>query len=507
MRSRSPSRNSPDRDTAIVRLALVLAVTVFAPAALASSRTGDEAAPSWSLPNGDLAGTRRAVGSAIGSGTVTRLERAWRFVLPEPPTFSGAIASTPLVLGDRIYLQTLRSNVYALDASSGRVVWSRRVSRKSGGPNGLAAEEGRLYGSTDTTVFALDARNGGIVWARTLTTARRPIDLAPGVSSGLVVTSTTAPYPGAEGVLYALDAKTGRVRWRRPTVAAPWADPKVASGGGSWWTPTFDSRGRVYAGISNPLPWGGTRAEPNGAAYAGDALYTDSLLVLEAKTGLIDWYDQVSPHDVRDYDFSLPPLLVRAGGRDLVIGGGKAGRVVAWDRSARRRVWSTSVGLHRNDTGPLPRRRVVVCPGLLGGVLTPMASAAGRVFVPVVDLCMRGSATGYENFNTIDYARGTGELVALDARDGKQLWARRLPSPNFGCATVASDVVFTSTYDGTVYALAVRSGRILWTAREPAGINACPAVAGDLLVVPAGAEPSTFATPVPVVDVYRLSKR
>jgi len=87
------------------------------------------------------------------------------------------------------------------------------------------------------------------------------------------------------------------------------------------------------------------------------------------------------------------------------------------------------------------------------------------------------------------------------------LWARRLPSPNFGCATVASDVVFTSTYDGTVYALAVRSGRILWTAREPAGINACPAVAGDLLVVPAGAEPSTFATPVPVVDVYRLSKR
>jgi outer membrane protein assembly factor BamB len=56
----------------------------------------------------------------------------------------------------------------------------------------------------------------------------------------------------------------------------------------------------------------------------------------------------------------------------------------------------------------------------------------------------------------------------------------------FGCATVANDVVFTSTYDGTVYGLAARTGAILWHARLPAGSNGCPAVVGDLLVVGAG---------------------
>jgi alcohol dehydrogenase (cytochrome c) len=57
----------------------------------------------------------------------------------------------------------------------------------------------------------------------------------------------------------------------------------------------------------------------------------------------------------------------------------------------------------------------------------------------------------------------------------------------FGCATVADDVVFTSTYDGVVYALDAESGERLWSYRLRAGINGCPAVIGDLLVVGAGA--------------------
>jgi outer membrane protein assembly factor BamB len=65
-------------------------------------------------------------------------------------------------------------------------------------------------------------------------------------------------------------------------------------------------------------------------------------------------------------------------------------------------------------------------------------------------------------------------------------WERRLPSPSFGCATVANDVVFTSSYDGTVYGLAARDGALLWRTRMRGGINACPAVVGDLLLLGAG---------------------
>jgi alcohol dehydrogenase (cytochrome c) len=242
----------------------------------------------------------------------------------------------------------------------------------------------------------------------------------------------------------------------------------------------------VFFGTANPSPYGGTRRHPNGGAYAGPALYTDSLLALDARTGRLSWYDQVTPHDVRDYDFELPPILASIGGRPAVFGAGKAGVVIAWDRTSHRRIWQTEVGIHRNDEGPLPPHRVSVCPGLFGGVETPMAYADGRLFVPVVDLCARGSAYGYERLENIDAFRGRGELVALDAATGKHLWARTLPQPDFGCATLADGVVFTSTLDGTVYALDARSGTTLWKQSMRAGINACPALASNTLLVGAG---------------------
>ena len=77
-----------------------------------------------------------------------------------------------------------------------------------------------------------------------------------------------------------------------------------------------------------------------------------------------------------------------------------------------------------------------------------MAYADGRLFVPVVDLCGWGRANGRQELTDIDPHSGRGRFVALDAATGRVLWERRLPSPNFGCATVARDVVFTSTYDG-----------------------------------------------------------
>ncbi len=208
--------------------------------------------------------------------------------------------------------------------------------------------------------------------------------------------------------------------------------------------------------------------------------------MLDARTGRLLWYDQVTPHDVRDYDFQATPVLATLDGVDIVFGAGKAGRVIAWDRETRRRRWTAVVGLHRNDLGPLPRRRVTVCPGLLGGVETPMAYADGRLFVPVVDLCGWGSAIDRQELTEVNATEGRGRLVALDAESGRMLWERRLPSPNFGCATVSNDVVFTSTYAGTVYAFAVEDGALLWTGRLPAGVNACPAVVGELLLVGAG---------------------
>ena len=441
----------------------------------------------WQLPNGDLAGARAAPRSEIDSRNVSQLRVRWRHPLTAAPIFSGIFASTPVADAGTVYVQDLRSNVFALERSSGRLRWAHYYRAPNGGPNGLAVDSRRVYGATDSEAFALDASTGREVWRRHLTKpSEQFIDIAPVAWNGLVFLSTIGYVPLGRGSIYALDAATGAVRWKFDTIKEPWPYPREAGGGGLWFPVSVDEEGRIYGGNSNPSPWGGSPGRPNGAAFPGPVLYTDSLLVLDARSGRLLWYDQVTPHDVRDYDFQATPILATVDGAALVFGAGKAGRVIAWDRETRERRWTAVVGLHRNDLGPLPARRVTVCPGLLGGVETPMAYADGRLFVPVVDLCGWGSATGRQSLEEIDLSRGRGRLVALDGATGRALWERRLPSPAFGCATVSNDVVFTATFDGTAYAFAAGSGAPLWQVRLRAGVNACPAVLGDMVLFGAG---------------------
>jgi outer membrane protein assembly factor BamB len=448
---------------------------------------GSHRGADWPLPNLDLASTRALGASGIDRGNVGSLHVAWRFRFPLRPGDSGAFTATPVVAGGIVYIQDMKSNVYALSLKTGRMLWRRLLNATSPGPNGLAVSDGRVFGATDASAFALDATTGRFVWRRFLVTpTARYVDVAPQVANGLVYVSTIGLPPDGRGILFALDVNTGSIRWRLSTIKGNWNVPKEAGGGGAWETPSV-AGGDVFWGTTNPYPYGGSRAHPNGAAHAGANLYTDSLLVVDAHTGKLVWYDQVTPHDVRDYDFQLPPVIGSVDGRPVVFGAGKAGLVIAWNRSTHTRLWQTAVGMHRNDRGALPRRPVSVCPGLLGGVETPMASAGGYLYVPVVDLCMRGSATGYELLDRVNVSkRGRGELVALDAATGAKVWTLHLPQPDFGCATIANGVVFTATLDGKVYGVDSSDGRVLWSTSVRAGINACPALASKTLLVGAG---------------------
>jgi len=484
---------------AICILFAIIACALAAGGCGSSGTVTTAVSAAWPTANGNLAGTRAASGSSLRADNVSRLRVRWRFRLKDPPNSAGIFASTPVIDGDTVYLEDLDSTVFALNRATGAVRWRTQFQAPNGGPNGLAVSGGRVYGATDDAAFALSAATGRTLWQHHLTSqSQQFVDVAPVVWRGLVFIGTIGYVPLGRGTIYALDARTGAVRWSFDTIKQPWRYPWQAGGGGIWYPVTVDARGRLYAGNSNPTPWGGSPTRPNGAAFPGPALYTDSLLVLDARTGRLDWYDQVTPHDVRDYDFEATPILATVGGTPLVIGGGKGGHVIAWNRSTRKRVWDTAVGVHRNDTGPLPRRRVTVCPGLYGGVETPMAYAGDRVFVAVDDLCGWGSATGRQSVTSIDPARGRGELVALDAATGQTLWDRHLPSSNFGCATVANNAVFTSTYAGVAYAFAARNGRPLWHAKLPAGINGCPAVDGNLLLVGAGVVQSRSSRPAVV---------
>jgi alcohol dehydrogenase (cytochrome c) len=439
------------------------------------------------------------------------LRVVWRFrfrdsTVKDPersPEALRGIVATPIVAGGTVFVQDSTSSVYAIDRSTGKLRWEHRFRAPNFGRNGLSYSSGSVYGATDTTAFALSAATGRLLWQRRLVSPTEQfVDIAPLIANNLVYASTVGYPPGGRGALYALDAHSGAIRWRFATIRQPWSDPTTAGGGGAWYTPSVDAHGNVYWGTSNPYPIGGTSTRPNGSAYAGPARYTDSLLVLDGKTGRLLWADQVTRHDIRDYDFQLPPILVPETG--TVLGAGKAGTVIAWNAATHRRLWQTSVGRHVNDTGPLPAHRVTVCPGFFGGVETPMAISGRSVFVPVVDLCARGSSHGFEPISALDPVNGTGEFLALDAATGKTLWRRTLPQPDFGCATAANGVVFTSTFDGHLYGFDSSTGATLWQTRAPAGINGCPSLSGKLLLVPAGSATSKNPDPPFQLVAYGL---
>ncbi len=475
-------------------LALALAIGALGAGCGSSSSSSSEANFTGTVyPGIDQANTRQAEGD-VKQANVDTLQEAWSVPI-EGQGIYGSYAWAPIVAGGVVYSQDLESNVQALDLESGDVLWSKKFEAPSHGPNGLAVAEGRVYGTTNSEAFALDQKTGKELWTTPL---EGPVDIAPSVDAGTVYASTvpentSAEYEaGAVGTLYALDAETGKKKWQFDTVPKSlWGDPGINSGGGLWYPPSFDAKGDVYAGTGNPAPLPGTGNKPWGSSRPGSNLYADSMVKLDPKTGKLIWHYQQTPHNIYDWDFQDSPVLVKLGGREVAIGAGKSGWVVAVDAKTGKPVWKTAVGVHNgHDNDPLYAMRGEyskiklgeVFPGELGGVIAPMATDGKRIYVPVVNHSM----TVRSGSEITEESAATGEVVALDLKTGKQEWTRELEQPAYGATLVVNDLVFATTADGTIHALKAESGGEVWQAALPAGSNAGVMVSGDMLLAPAG---------------------
>jgi outer membrane protein assembly factor BamB len=454
----------------------------------------------WPSSNRDYTNNRATFDSSINAENVSNLGIKWQFDILGVGEW-GAAATNPLIVENTVYLQDLKSNLYALDFSSGKLLWKKEYNLDAYGPCGPALGWNKIFVQKGHyEVAALDLK-GKELWSTKLSDRETVgIDIQLCAYGNLIYISTVPGTSNADfytgggvGIIYALEQETGNIKWSFNTVDSRdiWGNPQVNSGGGAWYPPAIDTNtGMMYWGIANPAPWPGTKDFPNGSSRPGPNLYTNSLVALDANAGTLKWYNQVLPHDIFDLDLQLSPLLctleIEGKNKEIVIGSGKLGKVFLFDRNTAEIIWQTPVGKHLNDDlKELPEGTNRVYPGPLGGVETPMAFADGILYVPIVNLF--GDYTPGEFIgSTFDIGAGTGEITAIDLKNRKILWDKEFNSINIGAATVVNDLVFTSTFDGMIYALDRNTGEELWKYQANGNINGWPAVAKDTIIFPIG---------------------
>jgi len=494
----------------VVGAVVVVIVGAIAVASLGSSSSSSSESSLLTgsgYPNIDTSNTRYTQGP-INSGNVSQLQPAWTLPLTAKSQF-GSYSASPIISGGAMFSQDLASNVQAINVKTGKVIWTKSFESPDQGPNGLVVAGGRVFGATATAAFALDEKTGEQIWSVTLArNEHEGIDMAPGYHNGIVYVSTVPGNNekfyggGGVGILWALEAGTGKKLWHFDTAPENlWGQESVNSGGGLWYTPAFDGEGNMFVGTANPAPFPGTEQSPWGSSRPGPNLYTDAIVKLNASTGKVEWHYQQTPHDLYDWDLQDPPILVDVKGRKEVLASGKSGWVLALDAHSGKVLWKRSVGTHNGHDNDgvyamkheysklsLPE---TVYPGLLGGVIAPMSTNGTSVFVPVVNhpVTFNNQTEPQEN------GPSTGEVVALDAATGAVRWTRKFPAAVFGATMAVNDVVFATTFEGALYAFDASTGNVLWETKLPAATNTGVTVSGDTRIAPAGLAAGNGQTP------------
>lgn len=300
----------------------------------------------------------------INRSNVSQLKLAWRYDTGD--AFEGSeMQCNPIVRHGVLYATTPRLRVIALDAATGKLLWSfdpnppgekPRHIRNRGLMYWESGEDRRVYVSSRHWFYAIDARTGRLVPSFG---SQGKIDLRQGLgrdpeSLTLTVTTPGVVYkdllivgsltgedlPSPPGDIRAYDARTGELRWTFRTIPRPgdfgyetWPRDawKYAGGANSWAGMALDEdRGLVF------VPTGSAAFDFYGANRAGDNLFANCLIALDAATGRRIWHFQFVKHDVWDRDLPSPPSLVRVkrNGRmvDAVAQVTKSGHIFVFHR-------------------------------------------------------------------------------------------------------------------------------------------------------------------------------
>ncbi len=270
---------------------------------LSGVAAAQEATPGgeWLSYNNGLHGQRYSPLKQIDATNVARLGEVCRVQIDGPGSFHAGL----IVQGDTIYTGTSRETV-ALDATTCQPRWKYEYrpedERCGGSSRGVALDGGRVFrGTCDGRLIALDAATGKLLWKNAIASPQlgEGTVAAPLVWQGVVYMGIGGSELGVRGRVVAFDAASGRELWRFNTIpmdgetgANTWKKPETAKtgGGGVWGVMSLDvSTGELFVPVGNPWP------DIDKGYRPGDNLFTNSVVVLDARTGALKWWHQVSP--------------------------------------------------------------------------------------------------------------------------------------------------------------------------------------------------------------------
>ncbi len=476
----------------------------------------------------------------INDGTVGRLGLEWMADMPTPDGLVG----NPLVVDGVVYQGGPMARVYANDLKTGKLLWSfdpkiktttllvywaQRVNR------GLAVSGDKVFiGAADCRLYALDRKTGKKIWDAVACDATGKSGLfaitgAPRVGGGMVFIGNACGDSGfGRGHVDAFDQRTGQRKWRFYTVPAnpalgrqktpelqraekTWGTGWYAKSNGCgsvWEAITYDEKlQQVYIGVDGPSPWN----PKTRAADAGDELFTNSIVALDARTGKYRWHYKVTPNDGWNYTptghIMIAELPIGGSPRRVVMSAPKNGFFYVLDAKSGGFVsannftpvnWASHIDPKTGRPVVLPDARywekadgkAVVLPSVAGGhTWQPMSfnEQTGLVYFPVSvmptlmesdpNAIVGGVVThDYYGFGGDPKWKAYGELVAWDPVKQEARWRapRTLPF-NGGTLTTAGNLVFEGTADGKFEAFAADSGKLLWSFDAGGAVQSAPA--------------------------------
>jgi len=437
----------------------------------------------WNGWGNGLNNARYQPAPGLAASDVPKLKLKWAFAYPDTFTANGQ----PSIVAGRVFVASANRHIYSLDARTGCQYWafeSEVPVRTAITVIAMKGERPRaFFGDRRGSVYALDATSGELLWkTRALHHPRAGITGAPvaygmhlfvPVISGEEGAANDLSYEccKARGAVVAMDA-SGKKVWQADSIPGeprmvgrnPAGTPVWGPSGASIWSaPTVDvERGAVYASTGDNF------THP-------DSKTSDAVLAFDLKTGAMLWSRQLLEGDVfstaciatsklgcpenpgPDYDFGSSPILVKlAGGKRVLVIGQKSGIVHALDPDNKGKIlWQTRVGRG----------------GILGGVQWGSASDGRNVYVAVSDVAFTEFGIERGKRRIFD-AKAGGGMLALDAATGAKVWSTPAPvicgdRPNCSPAqsaavTAIPGVVFSGALDGHLRAYSARDGKIIW---------------------------------------------